>query len=116
LLALLLLNGRDMNDRRSYGRVRFLEPVGGTLRDFSNVVVLQKNGGSEWIAISRQAVVAGEMLFLDIEDDGSRNEVAVCAVDNRPVIRDGDLRYRIRLRRQDDDEALVRFEQQVRRG
>ena len=90
-----------------------MEPTFGVVRGFSDVVV-QKSGKSGWIAISRQPGVAGETLFLDIEDDGRPQHIAVCVVESRPVILDGDMRHRLRL--ETDGVESVLFEQQVRRG
>ena len=102
-----------MNDRRDHARVMFLESVAGVVRGFADVVV-QKSGESEWIAISRLAAIAGEMLFLDFTEDERPRHVAVCVVESRPVVLDGDVRYRIRL--QADEAAPIRYEQQIRRG
>jgi hypothetical protein len=102
-----------MRDRRRGGRIRFLAAPDGIVRGFSEVVV-QKSGDSEWIAIGRQAAVAGETLILDVDDDQQPQHVMVCVIESRPIILEGDLRHRIRLR--SDEEADVPFEQQVRRG
>ena len=102
-----------MRDRRAEERVTFTESTYGVVRGFCDVVV-QRNGETEWIAISRQPAAAGETLILDIDEGGRPQHLAVCVVESRPVILEGDMRHRIRL--QADEVAPVLFEQQVRRG
>lgn len=102
-----------MKDRRSHARVRFQEPVSGEVRLFNDVVV-HRSGDAEWIALSREAAATGELVFLDLEEDGAPNQVAVWVIESRPVLLDGDIRYRIRLH--SDDMAPILFEQQIRRG
>jgi hypothetical protein len=87
--------------------------VSGEVRLFNDVVV-HRNGVAEWIALSREAAATGELVFLDLEEDGAANQVAVWVIESRPVLLDGDMRYRIRLH--SDDMAPILFEQQVRRG
>ena len=82
-------------------------------------VIVEPHGYDEWIAMGREAAVAGEMLILDIvlpdADDGAlRHRFPVCVIDSRPIILDGDMRHRIRLL--SGTLAPVLFEQQVRRG
>jgi len=102
-----------MRDRRAEERVAFIEPTYGVVRGFCDVVV-QRNGETGWIAISRQPAAAGETLILDIDESGRPHRLAVCVVESRPVILEGDMRHWIRL--QPDEVSPVLFEQQVRRG
>src|SRR5262245_50581879 len=102
-----------MRDRRAEERVTFMEPTYGVVRGFCDVV-LQKSNEIEWIAISRQPAVAGETLILDFDEGGRPQHLAVCVIESRPVILEGDMRHRIRL--QADEVAPILFEQQVRRG
>jgi hypothetical protein len=88
------------------------------LRVFLDAVV-QQSDESEWIGISREPVEPGETLVLDVElfvthEGDVRHRLPVCVIDSRPVIVDGDLRYRIRMHR--GVPAPILFEQQVRRG
>ena len=88
------------------------------MRLFPDVIV-EPNGDDEWIAMGREAAVAGETLILDIvqrdADEGElRYRLPVCVIDSRPIILDGTLRHRIRLHR--GSSPAVSFEQQVRRG
>jgi hypothetical protein len=107
-----------MADRRRDKRFRLMEPAKGALRVFLDVIV-QPNGKDEWIAISREAAVTGETLMLDVVVDETevtelRERLPVCVIDSCPVIVDGDMRHRIRLR--GGDLVPVLFEQQIRRG
>ena len=77
------------------------QAVEGTVRLFPDVIV-EPYGEGEWIAMGREAAVAGETLILDIVvpdtvDGELRRQLPVCVIDSRPVIVDGDMRYRIRL-------------------
>lgn len=88
------------------------------MRLFPDVIV-EPSGADEWIAMGREAAVVGETLLLDIvvpdADEGQlQYQLPVCVIDSRPIILDGDLRYRIRLQLR--PVAPVLFEQQVRRG
>ena len=107
-----------MADRRGDKRFRLSEPAVGALTVFPDVVV-QQGGDDEWIGISRQPALAGEMLVLDVlQPDAVEGEIwrrlPVCVIESRPVIVDGDMRHRIRLH--GGITASVRFEQQARRG
>lgn len=107
-----------MADRRRDKRYRLNEPADGSLRIFPDVVV-QQNGGDEWIALSREAALTGETLVLDVVltdvDAGEmRQRFPVFVIESHPVIVDGDVRHRIRL--QGGDLAPILFEQQVRRA
>jgi len=53
-----------MADRRRDKRFSLSEPAVGALTAFPDVVV-QQGGDDEWIGISRQPAVTGEMLVLD---------------------------------------------------
>jgi hypothetical protein len=73
--------------------VRFPRPVDAIVRGLSDVV-MQKNGPTEWTAVSRQSAVEGELLLLQYEHG---RPLTVCVIESRPMIVDGDMRYRIRL-------------------
>ena len=65
-------------------------------------VIVEPHGTDEWIAMGREAAVAGETLILDIVmlDTGEgelRHRLPVCVIDSRPIILDGDMRHWIRL-------------------
>jgi hypothetical protein len=93
--------------------LRFTEARKGVLKVLCDVVV-QRHGDGEWIAICRQPAVVGETLLLDIIEGDRPQQVAVCVIESRPFLLDGDKRYRIRM--QTDEPLPILFEQQVRRG
>jgi hypothetical protein len=76
--------------------------------------IVQRNGDSEWIAISRKAAALGETLILDIEEGDQAKQLVTCVIESRSFVHEGDTHYWIRL--QATDLPPVLFEQQVRRG
>ena len=89
------------------------EPTDGVVRGFSDVVI-QRNGDSEWVASSRQAAVVGETVILELNDGELPDQLAMCVIESRRFVLDGDTRHWIRL--QATDLPPVLFEQQIRRG
>ena len=82
-------------------------------------VIVQQEAEDQWTGISPQPAVPGETLVLDFvqfdEIEGEiRRRLPVCVIESRPVFVGGDMRHRIRMR--GGVMALVRFEQQLRRG
>jgi hypothetical protein len=107
-----------MPDRRRDKRYKLTEPTDGVVRVFPDALV-QPSGEDEWVAISREAAMTGETLFLNIvEADGDDGELShrlpVCVIDSRPVIIEGAMRHRLRLF--GGNLAFVSFDQHVRRG
>jgi len=106
-----------MLGRRSDARYTLTKPAYGALQVFRDVMVY-RNGEQEWIALSREAAVCGETMVLDlvivdINETRLWDRLTVCVIESRPVIVDGDMRYRIRLHGEDPP---MLFEQQIRRG
>jgi len=108
-----LLNGWAMRVRKGGTTFSCAEPTNGVVRDACDVIV-QRNGESEWIAISRQAAITGETLILDVDEDGQPQRLAMCVIESRRFVLDGDTRHWIRL--QATDLPPILFEQQIRRG
>ena len=102
-----------MQGRRNNQRFRIDEAGGGVLQALCDVLV-QRIDDTEWIAISRQPAVVGEMLLLDIVEGEPEQRLTVCVIESRPVVLDGDMRHRIRL--QTEGPQPILFEQQLRRG
>jgi hypothetical protein len=107
-----------MADRRRDMRFKLIDRPEGTVTFFLDVVG-EPQGKDEWIAVSREPAHAGETLMLDMVADGqggceSRERIPAVVIDSRPVILDGDMRYRIRLR--GGDLAPVLFEQPIKRA
>ena len=75
---------------------------------------MQRNGYCEWIAIGRRPASVGETLIVEIDERGWREDLAMCVIESRPFMLDGDTRHRIRLLATDLPPML--FEQQVRRA
>jgi hypothetical protein len=73
-----------------------------------------QRSGDEWIAISRESATPGEKLVLDVDEGEQQHRFTVQVIESRPVIVDGDVRHRLRLRAGELPPAL--FEPQVRRG
>ena len=80
-------------------------------------VIVHPNGEDEWSAIGREAAVTGETLMLDVVENTAATElcerVPVCVIDSRPVIVDGDMRHRIRLRGSDFATVTIRTTHRV---
>jgi hypothetical protein len=89
------------------------ETTDGVIRGFSDVIVT-RNGYYEWIAISRHTAVVGETVILEFDEGGRPQQWAMCVIECRRFVQDGDARYWIRLRATDHPPVL--FEQQIRRG
>jgi len=100
-----------MPDRRRDNRYGLTEPIDGVLRTFLDVVV-QRTARDEWMGLGREAAVIGETLVLDVAPThaGAAEAQTMCVqvTDSQPVIIDGEVRHRIRLRR--DDLTLVLLE------
>ena len=108
----------EMPDRRRDTRFKLTDLPEGTLTLFLDAVV-EPHGKDEWIAISQDPVRIGETLMLEtvVDEQGyrePRERFPVCVIDCRPVVLDGDTRYRIRLRA--SDLAPVLFEPPIKRG
>jgi len=106
-------------DRRRDKRYRLTEPTAGTLTVFPDATVRQGTN-EEWIAMSREAAIRGETLVLDLlhmdaDGDDHRQRVAVHVIDSQPVVVDGRVCHRVRLRG-GGTMFPVYFEQQIRRG
>jgi|1186.fasta_scaffold160581_1 hypothetical protein len=102
-----------MLGRRSDERFRFAAPAAGAVDVFYDVIV-KWSADNEWIAFSREPAFAGETLVLDVDDGEQRSRFTVHVIESSPVIVDGDMRHRLRLRGAASPPAF--FEQQVRRG
>jgi hypothetical protein len=93
-------------------RFKLIEPA-EVLRVIRDVIVYHI-GDQQWIAVDREPAVVGEILMLHVNEGDSRKRLTMCVIESRPVILDGNVRYRIRL--QLDELPPILFEQQVRRG
>src|SRR5687767_6707766 len=104
-----------MLGRRSDKRFRLTEPAEGVVRFYRDVIV--ERHGAESIAIGRGPAVTGEALVLDVldvEEGAPQGRFVLCVIESRPVIGDGDVRYRIRLH--DGEPAHAWFDEPIARG
>ena len=86
-----------MSGRRSHPRFAVASPWEGSMRVLKDVVV-QRAQREELLAISHTAGVLGEEMTLDLIASGKTLALRVHVVESRPVIIDGSVRHRIRLR------------------
>jgi len=87
-----------MLGRRSYARVMIAEGAEGVLRLARDVGLHERHDG-DWTAISREAGVVGEVVLVDLLDEGIT--VAACIVESRPIVTNGAVRHRLWLRKLD---------------
>jgi hypothetical protein len=89
-----------MSGRRSY--VRFnLSPAGeGVLRVLRDVTV-QRASEDEVLVIGREAGVVGDVMTIEMTEPDSAIRSKVRVVESLPVIVNGAVRHRLRLRRED---------------
>lgn len=91
-----------MLGRRSYARVMIAEGAEGVLRLARDIGLHQRHDG-DWTAISRDAGVVGEIVLVDLLDEGST--VAARIVESRPFVTNGAVRHRLWLRKLDPDDT-----------
>jgi hypothetical protein len=94
-----------MLGRRSYARVMITEGAEGVLRLARDIGLHQRQDG-DWTATSRDAGVLGEVVLIDLLDEGVT--VTARIVESRPIVIDGAIRHRLWLRKLDpDDQARI---------
>jgi hypothetical protein len=86
-----------MFGRRSHARLSLTTAWEGVLRVLRDVMVVQRAGRGEFVAISREPAVVGEALTLDLTADDTEVSVPVRVQDTRPVMVDGAVRHRLVL-------------------
>ena len=95
-----------MSGRRSHPRFAVACPWEGSLKVLKDGVV-QRAQREELLAISHAAGVLGEEMTLDLIGSGQTLALKVQVVESRPVIIDGSVRHRIRLRLLEHDAARM---------
>jgi hypothetical protein len=90
-----------MLGRRSYARVMIADGAEGVIRLARDIGLHERYDG-DWTAISREPGVLGEIVLVDLVDDGVT--VAARVVESRPVVTDGAVRHRLWLRKVDPDD------------
>lgn len=84
-----------MFGRRGYQRFDIRDNTQGVMHVLRDVV-LQRIEASQWLAVSREAGVIGEVMTLDSGVHGSPS-VQVRVVESRPIVVNGAVRHRMRL-------------------
>ena len=87
-----------MSGRRSYTRFNISPSSEGVLRVVRDVVV-QRADGEEFVVIDRDAGIVGDVLTLESAEGESSLNGRTQVVESVPVIIDGTVRHRLRLRR-----------------
>lgn len=85
-----------MFGRRSHQRVTMPVPAEGTLR-ISRDVLVERANPEELVVISRHAGVVGEEVQVTQVEDGPQ-AFRVQVAESQPLVTDGSVRHRIRLR------------------
>ena len=93
-----------MFGRRSHARFTLSSSTEGVLSVLRDVVVEQLDG-SEIIAISQEAGILDEKMLIEIPDQEGNVAVGVQMVESRPVMIDGAVRHRLRLRKLEVSES-----------
>ncbi len=86
-----------MSGRRSYARVAFVNS-GGVLRITRDVVVT-KATAEEFLAVSVEPAVAGEVLTIAFATEEAGETETVRVITSRPCVRDGGVVHELRLER-----------------
>jgi hypothetical protein len=87
-----------MFGRRSHSRFTISPASEGSLRVLNDVVVHQSRS-DEFVAISREPGVVGEVLAVQIMSRQGTTYAAVRIAESRPLVADGAIRHRLRLER-----------------
>jgi hypothetical protein len=91
-----------MLGRRSYARVTIADGAEGVLRVARDIGLHERHDG-DWTAMSREAGVLGEVVLVDLLDEGIT--VAARIVESRPIVTDGAVRHRLWLRKLDPNDT-----------
>lgn len=86
-----------MSGRRSHARFAVSPAVEGVVRVLRDVMV-QQNGDQELTVISREPGVLDECMALEIGESAEGVSMRVAVAESRPLIMDGSVRHRLRLR------------------
>ncbi len=87
-----------MSGRRSYQRFNISPSSEGVLRVVRDVAV-QRTEGDEFVVIDRDAGIVGDVVTLESADGEATLNGRTQVVESVPVIIDGTVRHRLRLRR-----------------
>jgi hypothetical protein len=87
-----------MSGRRSYARFNISPSSEGVLRVLRDVTV-QGAHNDEIVVIGREAGVIGELMTIEVTESPATIDGHVRVIESVPVIVDGAVRHRLRLRR-----------------
>ena len=86
-----------MSGRRSHARFAVNPPAEGVIR-VPRDVQIQTTAGSDLVVISSVPGVVDEHLNLELFNNGSCSNLRVQVAESRPIVVDGLVRHRLRLR------------------
>ena len=89
-----------MSGRRSYTRFNLVPSSEGVLRVLRDVTV-QRATDDEVLVIGREAGVVGDVLTIELTEPDAAMRSRMRVVESLPVIVNGAVRHRLRLRRED---------------
>ncbi len=87
-----------MSGRRSYTRFNVTPSSEGVLRILRDVTV-QHNQENELLVIGREPGIVGDELTLEISESKATSRTPVRVVESLPILFNGAIRHRLRLRR-----------------
>ena len=91
-----------MLGRRSYTRVMIADGAEGELRLARDIGLHERHDG-DWTATSRDPGVIGEVVLIDVLDEGIT--VTARVVESKPIVTEGAVRHRLWLRKLDPEDA-----------
>jgi len=86
-----------MSGRRSHVRYAVIQSPEGTFRVMRDILV-QRTGDGEIIAVGREPGVLGEAVSVAFPAAESGTSVRARVVESQPIVVDGSVRHRLRLR------------------
>jgi hypothetical protein len=92
-----------MSGRRNHPRVTFLNSRG--VLHVSRDVEIEKAVDDEFVAMSSEPAVPGDVLTIAFSADGSRKTQTVRVTDSRPVVVQGVVKHELRLERVEELDA-----------
>jgi hypothetical protein len=87
-----------MSGRRSYSRFNLNPSSHGVLRTLRDVTV-QRLPDDELVVMGREPAIVGDIMTLDIVDGDAGPDQRVRVLESVPVVVDGSVRHRLRVRR-----------------
>ena len=95
-----------MFGRRSYARFTLEPSSAGILRVLRDVMV-QESDADGLTVIGREAAAVGDVLTLQFAESDAGDRLSVLVTECRPIVIEGAMRHRLRLRRVEPDSGSV---------